>query len=197
MENWNNSEELAQEYANDLKPLRAQHKQCSELKAYYLEMEKQCQEQSKWDESLDYRAKYEVMSLEVKEISSIITSSEYSIKWLRTGNEPRSTASVEKLTYEQRTVQVSDVDQALMYLNTLKTDYKEMSSEELEQLHIFLSVMTPREKDAFISVKGQGNTLRQTASFMGISDSSVRQYVKRAEEKIEKHLENGLQVSLF
>lgn len=197
MEYWNNSEELAQEYANDLKPLRAQHRRYSELKSYYLEMEKQCQECAKWDESMDYRMKYEAMCLEVKEIASIISSSEYSIKWLRTGNEPRSTSSVEKLTYEQRTIQVSDVDQALMYLNTLKTDYKEMNAEDLEQLHIFLNAMTPREKDAFVSIKGQSNTYKQTAAFMGISESSVRQYVKRAEEKIEKYIENGLQISLF
>lgn len=197
MKNWNNSDELANEYASDLKALKSLCNDYKGKRDNCLKLERECEEQGEWEKAEVYRAEYQEHRLNAKEISSIISSSEYSIKWLRNGSEPRAAASITQLSYEQRTVLVSDVDQALMYLNTFRIEYSKMDEEKLHELHIFLKVMTERERDAFVSVKGQGNTLEETAHFMGVSKGTVQDYIKRAEDKIVKHIDNGLQTTLF
>lgn len=197
MKNWNNSDELANEYANDLKGLKTLYNDYKNKMTNCLEKEKECEECGLWDASQEWRLKYEAYRLDAKEISSIISSSEYAIKWLRSGEEPRNATSITQLSYEQRTVYVSDVDQALMYLNTLKTDYPKMDKEQLHELHIFLHGMSVRERDVFVSIKGKGNTLEETAGFLEIGISSVRNYLKRAEKKVEKYIEKGVQTALF
>ncbi|WP_373836328.1 sigma factor-like helix-turn-helix DNA-binding protein [Jeotgalibaca arthritidis] len=197
MQNWNNSDDLANEYATDLKALKSLYNDYKAKRDNCLKRERECQEQGDWDTAQTYREEYQQHLTNAKEIGSIISSSEYSIKWLRTGAEPKTVASVTQLSYEQRTVLVSDVDQALMYLNTLKTEYSKMDEEKLHELHIFLNGMTERERDAFISIKGQGNSFEKTAQFMGVSKGTVQDYIKRAEDKIARHLDKGLQISLF
>lgn len=197
MINWNNSEELANEYASDLCALKHAYIDLKAKRDNCLRMEKECQECGEWDRAQSFRAQYREYLLNAKELGSIISSSEYSIKWLRSGSEPKSISSVTQLSYEQRTISVSDVDQALMYLNTLKTDYSKMNEEQLHELNIFLNGMTTREREAFISIKGQGNSFEETAQFMGVGISTVQCYLKRAEEKVAKYLEKGLQTALF
>lgn len=189
MKSWNNSDELAESYLNDLKPLKALYSYFKDRRDICLKLEVECQEQGEWTLAGEFKQDYKDYRERMKKISAIISSSEYSIKWLQVGKEPIVNVNVSRLSYDQRTILVSDVDEVLMYLNTLQTDYPKMNEQQLERLYKIIDGLTPRERDAFISIKGQRNTYRKTAEFMEISESSVRSYVKRAEYKIQKHLE--------
>lgn len=188
MENWNNSEELANEYANDLKPLKSLYRYFKERRDICLKLELECEEQGEWELAEGFKEDCIKYRNRMKEIQPIISNSEYAIKWLKNGVEPTREISITQLSYEQRTVYVSDVDQALMYLNTFQADYPKMGETDLERMNVVFSLMTTKQKDAFISVRGQGNTYERTAEFMGISVSSVRCHLSRAEEKIRKLL---------
>lgn len=197
MENWNNSDELAELYANDLKRLIALYNLYRDLRQGYLELQLQCENDGQWDKSLEYKQLRKEIRLQMKIIGPIVSSSRYSIRWLKTGNEPKSGHPVSRLSYTQRTVSVSDVDQALTYLNHLKTDYREMTDDERAELDIFLNGMSTREREVFVSVRGKRNTFEMTAEYLNISKSAVQEYLKRAESKILKTLDNNVQTSLF
>lgn len=198
MKNWNNSDDLAEMYADDLKPLKAVYNYFRDRRNIYLKLTNDCENEGEWELAESFRLDYLEYRERAKEIGAIISSSQFSIDWLRQGYEPVPGKVGSSAT--QKVIALgssSDVDQALVYLNQLKTEYSEMTEEELQELHIFLQGMTPQEKDVFISIKGQGNTFKQTAQFMGISKSTVQKYLKRAEKKVEKHLEIGIQTALF
>lgn len=188
--------ELAQEYANDLKPLRERYSLLKTQRDNYLKYVKECEEKQEWASADEYKAEYINYRQRCKEVGAIISSSQYSIQWLRNGHEPQG-PGISKLPYTKREQQVGDIDQALTYLNTLETTYPEMSEDELAELNGFLNMLSPREKDVFVSIRGKNNTHKQTAEYLGISESAMYSYLRRAEEKIEKALDNSLQMSLF
>ena len=99
MQNWNNSDDLANEYATDLKALKSLYNDYKTKRDNCLKLERECQEQGDWDAAQTYREEYQQHLTNAKEIGSIISSSEYSIKWLRTGAEPKTVASVTQLSY--------------------------------------------------------------------------------------------------
>jgi DNA-directed RNA polymerase specialized sigma24 family protein len=61
-------------------------------------------------------------------------------------------------------------------------------SPELGEL---LGILTPREKEAFVLVRGQGISFRQTARYMGVrSPGTVSNLVRRAERKVRRAAAN-------
>lgn len=188
--------ELAQEYANDLKPLRARYSCLKTQRDNCLRYAKKCEEQQKWTLADEYRAEYIDYRQRCKDIGAIIASSQYSIQWLKKGHEPQGTG-VSKLPYTKREVQVNDIDKVLTIQNTFETTYPELTEDELAEVHSFLSMLSKRERDVFVSIRGKGNTHSETASYLGISESAMYSYLRRAEEKIDKKLNNALQMSLF
>jgi len=190
-------QQLAQEYSDDLKPLKAIYSFLKDRRDNSIQCVKECEESGEWDLSEEFRADYIEYRQRCRDIGGIISSSQFSIKWLKQGFEPRTGGVLINGYSNKKTVRVPDVDQALVYLNTFKSEYKKMSEEDKLQLKDRLGNLTPRERDVFISVRGQANSYEQTAAFLGISKNSVRSYLKRAEEKIQKGLEQGLQTSLF
>lgn len=197
MKNWNNSDELAIEYANDLKALTSLYNDLKEQATIYYDRQKECEQEGKWDESIKFKKLKQQTRLQMKEIGPIVSSSRYSIQWLRRGSEPTSNTPVSKLSYEQRTTSVSNVDQSLIYLNTLKTELPEMDEEQLFDMRQRMHKLSNREYDVYVSIKGKGNTYEQTAGYLSIKVSTVSEYMKRAEKKLARMLEESFQGSLF
>lgn len=194
---WNNSKELAMEYANDLVVLRRLHAKYKIERDKYLSDSLAAEECGEWDKAMRCKEAYLDYRLRCRELSAIISSSQYSIDWLKAESEPRYVTSVKKLPYTNREVKVSDVDQALIYLNQLKTEYRQMTEDEKTELDTFLNGMSTREREVFISIKGKSNTYEETSNYLGISKASVQKYLERAEKKVLKVLENDVQTTLF
>jgi len=188
--------ELAQEYADGLRPIRALYSYFKTRRDNCLSLVKECENAQQWDLSFEFKGMYEEYRERAKELSSVISSSQYSIQWLRTGFEPQSGGTA-KLPNIYKEVRVSDVDQALTYLNLLKTEYQEMTEDQLIELDAFLNTLSPREKETFVSIRGKGNTYEETAAYLGVTKSAVQTYLKRAEKKVWRHVKEGVQTSLF
>lgn len=186
---------LINEYSTDLKATRSVCRALKDKRDNYLKKMLKAEDEQKWEESLHFRAKYEEYRERAKELSSIISSSQFSIDWLKTGFEPKT--KVSKLPYTQREVVIDDVDQALIYLNTTEHEYSKLSKEELEKLDDYMEILAPREKEAFLSIRGKGNTYQETAEYMGVTRSTVQSYIKQAEMKFQKAIDEGVQTSLF
>lgn len=188
--------ELAQEYANDLKPLKDIYSFLKARRDNYLNLVKECEEEGEWELAAEFNTEYIDYRQRCKDISSIISSSQYSIQWLRKGHEPQG-PGVSKLPYTKREVSVNDIDKILTIQNTFETTYPNLTDDQLAELTSFLSILSERERDVFISIKGKGNTHSETAYYLGISESAMYSYLRRAEEKIDKRLNSALQMSLF
>ena len=197
MKNWNNSDELAKECQEDLKELRAIYERLKSNRSDCIQMKKECEERGDWEAAATYKVKAQELKLQMQEIGPIISSSQFSIQWLKRGHEPKSGNPVSKLNYTQRTVTISDTDQVLNYMNTIKHDFKEMDQEQLFDMRQRMHKLTNREYDVYVSIKGKGNTFEETAEYMAISKSSVQEYFKRAENKLEMMLEESFQATLF
>lgn len=188
--------ELAQEYANDLKPLRAVYSFLKDRRDNCQRLVTECEEHQAWELAEEFNAEYIDYRQRCKDIGAIISSSQYSIQWLRTKHEPQG-PGVSKLPYTKREIQVDDVDKVLTLQNTFEITYPNLTEDELAEVHSFLSMLSERERDVFVSIRGKGNTHSQTARYLGISESAMYSYLRRAEEKIDKKLNNALQMSLF
>lgn len=190
------AKELAQQYSDDLKPLRAIYSFLRDRRDNYLALATECEEQGEWSLAEEFNADYIEYRQRCKEVGSIISSSQFSIKWLRQGFEPRG-GGVSKLPYTKREVLTGDVDEALTYLNVTESQYESLTVEEVAKMDDYLNILTPREKDVFLSIKGKGNTYKQTAAYLQISKGSVREYLRRAEDKLLKGIDQGVQTALF
>lgn len=188
--------ELAQEYAKDLKQLKGIYNFLKERRDNAFKLVKECQEHQAWELAEEFKANYIDYRQRCKDIGAIISSSQYSIQWLRTGHEPQG-SGVSKLPYTKREVQVDDVDKVLTLQNTFETTYPNLSEDELAEVHSFLSMLSERERDVFVSIRGKRNTHSQTARYLGISESAMYSYLRRAEKKINKKVNSTLQMSLF
>ncbi len=60
------------------------------------------------------------------------------------------------------------------------------------QLLTALDILSPQEREAFLMVKGEGLSYGETADLMGISKSTVQDYVNRAKAKISKRRQGDL-----
>ena len=189
------NQELIDEYQRDLRATRAVWNGLKDKRDNYLELKKEAMRKQEWAKYLQYEELAKEYRERAQELSSIISSSQFSIDWLKQGFEPRT--KVSKLPYKQREVIVSDVDQALIYLNTTKDQYIELTAEEKKELDDYLNILTPREKDVFLSIRGKGNTYQATADYLGISESATGEYMRRARQKIEKAVDEGVQTALF
>ncbi|WP_265458705.1 sigma factor-like helix-turn-helix DNA-binding protein [Enterococcus sp. HY326] len=190
-------QELAKEYINDLKPLKAILKHLKARRDIYLKLVTECEENQEWELAADFESDYQDYKLRASQISSIISSSEFSIRWLKTGQEPKSYSGESKLPYEKRTVSVSDVDQALIFMNQFKYQYNQLSEDDLAKVNDYLARLTPQEKAVYISIKGQGNSYKQTAIYLKVSKTTVQEYLKRGEAKVKENLKIGVQTTLF
>lgn len=192
---WKYADELAEEYINDLKPLRAIYGFYRERRDNSLRLVKDCENYGEWELAAEYRNEYREYKMRASEISSIISSCQYSIQWLKEAKEPGNRREIGRRSRYQRTIYFDDMDK--LFVDHFREDYAGLSDEELQKLNDYLNCLSDQEKLAFISVKGQGNSYEETAQYLGVSRSTVQSYVNRGMKKLEEALICGAQTSLF
>lgn len=193
---WKFADELEREYRDDLKQIKRRLERAKERLAYLSNYKKECENQKKWDEMKRIRDERLELKEEIRILGSIVSSSMYSIEWLRDAREPGRRREISRQSRYQRTQHWSDMDIAVF--NKFRSEEpEELSEEELRKLNDYLRELTQNEKDAIYSVIGKGNSYQETADFMGVSRSTVQSYVNRGMEKINNAMNYGAQTSLF
>ncbi|MEG0286005.1 MAG: sigma factor-like helix-turn-helix DNA-binding protein [Vagococcus sp.] len=192
---WKYADELEQEYRNDLKGVRRRLEFLKKKESYLSKLKKDCEEQGKWkkipiivEERADARKR-------IKILGEVVSSSMYSIEWLRDAKEPGARREISRRSRYQRTVYWSDMDRQTF--NEFRGGYDNLTDDDLLKLKEFMTELTDREKDVVVSVVGKGNSYQETADFIGISKSSVRTYLDRGMNKINIALTRGSQTTLF
>lgn len=192
---WKYADELEREYINDLEGVKHRLEFLKKKEAYLSKLKKECEEQGKWkkipiivEERADARKR-------IKILGEVISSSMYSIEWLRDAKEPGARREISNRSRYQRTQLWSNMD--LVVVNKFRFDSENLSDDDLEKLDDYMSCLTDREKEAINSVVAKGNSYQETADYMGVSRSTIQSYVNRGMEKLNKSLIDGAQTSLF
>ncbi len=132
-------------------------------------------------------------------LTSIIDSLTYSIQYLETGREPGTRRGVHRRSREQREVLMDPQSyQFIRIAVTKKQAENRVSEADKERLEDTLSILTQREREAFMLVRGRGLSFEKAASLLEIKKTTVQTLVERAEQKVqESKNSNTLQRVMF
>lgn len=126
------------------------------------------------------------------------TSLEFAINWMKTGHPPGNIRGVERrAAYEKE----KPIDPLLMqrYFRSQEPTY---SWDDHEQEHVItpsekqvidaaMSSLSPKELEVFLMFKGYSFSQYKIAEMMGISRSSVKTMINRANKKVSKILQES------
>lgn len=192
---WKFADELEEEYRRDLKHIKQRLQHLKSKQSKLKEYKSECEEIGKWDEIPKIIEGLSELKETIRILGSVVSSSNYSIEWLRDAREPGAQREISSRSRFQRTQLWSDMDAVIM--NKFRFEQEELTDEDLQKLDDFMATLTDKEKDAINSVVAKGNSYQETADFMGVSRSTVQSYVNRGMQKINNSIENGAQISLF
>ncbi len=118
-------------------------------------------------------------------LGNVATGLRYSIEYMVMGKIPGNRRGITNLSYEQREVPWDPENHQFVKMAALqKKPVSALSPAQQELLDDLLDILTPREKEAFELVRGQGYSYNETAQLMKITKASAQHFVIRAEKKL-------------
>lgn len=180
--------DIAKEYREDLTRLNREHFIRNRERGFLREV-KQAERTIEDIERLDE------LEAELKQIGGMISSTEYALFWIESGHERMAGEKrpVTNQSKEQRTQLWGEIEHAKAIANEVPS---QLSEEELQFVEDTLSTLSTREREAYVSVYGKGNTQEETAEYLGVSRNAVKMYIGRARAKIDAQLLYGQQMAL-
>lgn len=174
--------DISSEYREELKQLRRQHMAVKREVAWLRETD-------------EYVERLSQLEADLKIISGMISSTEYSLFWIESGHERMQGEKrpITNLSKKKRTQLWGNIEHS-SYLSL--EEPRELSGEELAFLDNVMGALSQEERDAYISIYGKGNSYAETAEFLGVARSTVQRYIERAKKKIDHQLLYGAQLQL-
>jgi len=118
-------------------------------------------------------------------LGNVATGLRFSIEYMELGKIPGTRRGITNLSYEQREVPWDPDDCILLKMAALqKKPVSSLSADQQNLLDDLLDILTPREKEAFELVRGQGYSFSEAARLMKITKASAQHFVIRAEKKL-------------
>jgi DNA-directed RNA polymerase specialized sigma24 family protein len=119
-------------------------------------------------------------------LSAASSDLRYGIEYMATGRRPGSRRGITNLSVEQRETPYNPQDYQFIKLTALqKKPVSALSIHQRELLDDLLNILTPREKEAFELVRGQGYSQAKAAEILKLkSRGTVQNLVERAERKL-------------
>jgi len=128
---------------------------------------------------------------EKKTMSEMISSTQFSLDWLKNGFHPENRRGIHRRSMAQRTIPINP-----LYMQSFASpgscgSYTTLSDYERFQIEDALSELSEQERQVFTLHRGLGFSLRQIALEMDLTKSSVQTCLERAEEKINRKKQNS------
>lgn len=126
-------------------------------------------------------------------IGGIISDLTYVIEWLEHGRRPGPSRGIERRSVYQNTVLV-DPHVLQNYAKGYETrSATTVTDEQRIAIESALSKLSPREREVFMLVKGQGFSSDYVAEMLGLAKGTVDELLQRAYKK----LKGEIQIVLF
>ncbi|MGL5684401.1 MAG: hypothetical protein ACRCXQ_01245, partial [Vagococcus fluvialis] len=100
---WKYADELEREYRNDLKGIRRRLEELKNRRDYLLKYKRECENQGKWKEIPTIREELIELKKPISVLGGVVSSSMYSIDWLRDAKEPGARREISNRSRYQRT----------------------------------------------------------------------------------------------
>lgn len=116
---------------------------------------------------------------------SMIATTQWAVDYMETGHIPGTKWTVARWNKKDREVLFDP--QVMEKCFRFSSDDQQVSEGIRVMLEHLLSCLSPREKDAFVLIHGQGFSHSQAAEFMGISRGNIYNLLQRAEKKFSNY----------
>jgi len=120
-------------------------------------------------------------------LGNILVSLNYIIKYLDQGFPPEDNRGIyrSKWSQEQREIPFDPANAFFVREAALQRKTKsQLSDEQRELLQDLLAILTKKEREAFVMVRGNALSFAHTAFLMGVKRGTVQNLVYRAEKKL-------------
>lgn len=108
----------------------------------------------------------------------------YSLEYMVKGREPGNRRAITRRSGTQREIPVSPENISFIRAAVLQRKLADdLSEEQKELLADLLEILTPKEKEAFVMIRGNGYSFSEAAEIMKVTKGTVQNLVARAEEK--------------
>lgn len=180
--------DIAKEYREDLRSLNRERFMKNREKEFLKEVKQE-------ERTIEQMERLDELEADIRLIGGMISSTEYALFWIESGHERMAGEKrpITNKSKEQRTQLWGEIEHAKAIANESPV---ELSPEKLQFVEDTLSTLSTREREAYISVYGKGNTQEETAEYLGVSRNAVKMYIGRARAKIDVQLLYGQQTVL-
>lgn len=140
-------------------------------------------------------------------LASMESDLRYSLQWMRTARRPGSRRGVERLAAYQREKPFDPIlvqqyfyslnryeRTSLQYdpYNMIDAKHNMISQSDKEKLEDALSCLTRLERDVYLMARGNCIPRGEIACLLGVKKGTVNKILKRADDKIQKHIQTSL-----
>lgn len=127
-----------------------------------------------------------------KVISGMISDCEYTMEWLSTGRRPGNKRGIENLAAYQREKLMDPLRMQAFVSRSTAGSPSNLSDWQMYQIEDALSRLSNRERECYVLAHGECFSFSYIADMLGITKSSVEEYVTRAQKKISEDLVSSL-----
>lgn len=129
---------------------------------------------------------------EMEIISEMISDCNYVIEWLRTGKRPGNRRGIERRAAYQREKLMDPLKMQAFVTQSSAGSPSNLTDWQRFQIEDALSRLSPRERECYVLAHGECFSFKEIADMLGISKSSVEEYVERAQSKVTQELATSL-----
>ncbi|MBP3951142.1 sigma factor-like helix-turn-helix DNA-binding protein [Bacillus suaedae] len=117
-------------------------------------------------------------------LGSMASDLRYAIEWMQSGRRPGHRRGIERRAAYQNE---QPLDPLLMqsFVAESSTSHTGISEYEKERIEDALSILTGREKEVYLLVRGEAYTRTEAARLLGICKGTINNIMKRCDEKIK------------
>ncbi|MCG7410588.1 RNA polymerase subunit sigma-24 [Paenibacillus sp. ACRRX] len=121
---------------------------------------------------------------DVRTLSEMISSTQFSIDYIKKGYYPENRRGIHRRSGQQRTTILDPLWMQSYASPASCGSHATLSDTERLQIDLALSTLTEQERQAYTLHRGLSFPLSQIALEMDVSKSTVQSYLDRADEKI-------------
>lgn len=118
-------------------------------------------------------------------INSMIDDVTFIIDWIERGSNPDDYRG-NNVKNAYHVSKLSNIDILPDITDQLENEPRKLTDEEKRIIQKLFNSWSDRERDCFIFYEVEKRSMAEIARLIGVSKSSVQQYIKRAREKINK-----------
>ncbi|MDK8182098.1 sigma factor-like helix-turn-helix DNA-binding protein [Paenibacillus sp. UMB4589-SE434] len=132
-----------------------------------------------------------LLDKDIKLLSEMISDREYDLEWMETGRRPGNKRGVERLAAYQRERAVDPIRMQAYIAKTSgggAVQAHTLSDREIDKVEFALGQLSPRERECYELVRGNGFSYGETANLLGLEKSTIQWFVEAADTKLRHHI---------